>query len=141
MASTNTKLDVKKIDSHFCPRCGGTNTQSLGSDGLPTTTYLCLDCEQREGQEATYEVVHGNRIQSMVWDQDGETHEVYDERYILERHAPDLLAAARTVIANWEHGNLAGAVSRLAAIVEKMDGSEAPTYPKPPFSRTRENGA
>jgi len=137
MASTNMKLDVEKIDPHKCPRCGGANTEFLGNDGLPTSTYLCVDCEKGEGQEATYEVVRGNRIESVVWDEDNETHEIYDERYMLERHAPDLLAAARAVIANWKRGDLAGAVRRLAEVAAKIDRIEGVTYPKPPFSRTR----
>ena len=36
--------------------------------------------------------------------------------------AEDLLNAARLVLANWEQGELAGAVRQLAAVVERVDG-------------------
>jgi len=80
------------INPHRCPRCDGLRTEFLGNDGTPTTTYLCRDCEKKNPDYCTYDIVRDSNIQSVNWDDpDRQCHStVYDSFYLTQQAATDM---------------------------------------------------
>ena len=74
-----------------------------------------LDFEAYQGRQAVNEIV--------IADENGNELGLWrDEDVLLSLAARDLLNAGRLVIASWHTGDLAGAVSEMAAAVAKAEG-------------------
>jgi hypothetical protein len=77
---------------------------------------------------STIAVVYGHRQGLVIDEETGATIAVvYDADNVqLIAKAPELLAAAEIVVGAWESGDLAGAVSELAAVAYEAQAQEEP---------------
>ena len=99
MGKATEKIEHRIIDPKQCPRCGSTNTDSLGSDDDSYDRRVCLTCAAKDPDGLNeYDVVYSISLASVQWPIDdgtdmGDAKEVYDSRYIAELAAQDMLRA------------------------------------------------
>ena len=79
------------IDPSQCPRCGGHNTAFLGSDGTPTESWLCHDCEANGEDDCCYDIIRSTQISSACWDTPDGPKEAYDSIWLARQAAPDMM--------------------------------------------------
>lgn len=105
--TTPKPVEHRIINSKQCPRCGGTNTRSLGSDDTLTESRLCLDCEAKssdgDDRDCTYDVCCCEMVEAVRWGTPdgtdfGEEHEVYDSRYLAKREAMNAIACLQEFV-------------------------------------------
>jgi hypothetical protein len=101
------KIEHKIIKSDQCPRCGGTNTESLGFDDSLTEGRICLDCKAKSAEgddfDCTYDVCCCEIVEAVRWvtpdgTEFGEEHEIYDSHYLAEVEALNLLRIAEQML-------------------------------------------
>jgi hypothetical protein len=99
------KLEHKIINSDQCLRCGGTNTESIGSDDTLVETRICRDCEAKDpnGDDCCYDVCLCEIVEAVRWTTDdgsdvGEEHEISDSHYLADVEALRLLADAEYIV-------------------------------------------